>query len=95
LINFWVLLGGLKGTELIKRSLIDYYVPFLPLETVHVKECIKDYLLLKGSFSHIIVKKILQTIQAFFINSKGVKLFYLVFPRRLSHVFIIRMQTSC
>uniref|UniRef100_A0A646QHR3 Torsin n=1 Tax=Hemiscolopendra marginata TaxID=943146 RepID=A0A646QHR3_9MYRI len=34
--------GGLKHSYIIERHLIDFHVPFLPLERRHVKECIKD-----------------------------------------------------
>ncbi|XP_076626402.1 torsin-1A [Colletes latitarsis] len=33
--------GGLYHSETIDTSLIDHYVPFLPLEEVHVKKCLK------------------------------------------------------
>lgn len=33
--------GGLKNSGLIEFSVIDHYIPFLPLETKHVKECIR------------------------------------------------------
>lgn len=33
--------GGLKSTSLIESSLIDHFIPFLPLEKRHVDECIK------------------------------------------------------
>uniref|UniRef100_A0A914DY13 Uncharacterized protein n=1 Tax=Acrobeloides nanus TaxID=290746 RepID=A0A914DY13_9BILA len=36
--------GALKNSQLIKKSLIDHYVPFLPLEEAHVKKCIQDYI---------------------------------------------------
>lgn len=32
--------GGLKNAGLIKSSLIDHFIPFLPLEKVHIKQCI-------------------------------------------------------
>jgi hypothetical protein len=38
------ILGALKNSQLIKKSLIDHYVPFLPLEEAHVKKCIQDYI---------------------------------------------------
>uniref|UniRef100_A0A914C4K7 Torsin-1A C-terminal domain-containing protein n=1 Tax=Acrobeloides nanus TaxID=290746 RepID=A0A914C4K7_9BILA len=40
--------GGLKTSELITNHLIDYFVPFLPLERRHVILCIKDYLKQNG-----------------------------------------------
>ena len=38
-------LGGLQNADLIQKSLIDMYVPFLPLEKSHVKLCIREYTL--------------------------------------------------
>ena len=32
--------GGLQHASIIDRSLIDIYVPFLPLERSHVRQCI-------------------------------------------------------
>ena len=32
--------GGLQHASIIDRSLIDVYVPFLPLERSHVRQCI-------------------------------------------------------
>jgi hypothetical protein len=34
----------LKTSRLISKDLVDYFVPFLPLERRHVMECFKDYL---------------------------------------------------
>jgi len=36
--------GGLKASRLITRHMIDYFIPFLPLERRHVIMCFKDYL---------------------------------------------------
>uniref|UniRef100_A0A914GWE8 Torsin-1A C-terminal domain-containing protein n=1 Tax=Globodera rostochiensis TaxID=31243 RepID=A0A914GWE8_GLORO len=36
--------GGLKSSRLINKHLIDYFVPFLPLERKHIVMCFKDYL---------------------------------------------------
>lgn len=33
--------GGLKESRLIKSAVIDFYLPFLPLEQKHIVECIK------------------------------------------------------
>ena len=33
--------GGLWHSELILHHLIDFFVPFMPLEKIHVKECIR------------------------------------------------------
>ncbi|RWS09883.1 torsin-1A-like protein [Dinothrombium tinctorium] len=35
--------GGLRGSDVIEKNLIDYYVPFLPLERKHVKSCVEDF----------------------------------------------------
>ncbi|XP_015793668.1 torsin-1A [Tetranychus urticae] len=36
--------GGLKKSSLIHKNLIDFFIPFLPLEKIHVQSCIVDYL---------------------------------------------------
>lgn len=33
--------GGLKETDLIKSAVIDFYIPFLPLEEKHIEQCIR------------------------------------------------------
>lgn len=33
--------GGLKSTTIITSSLIDHFVPFLPLERRHVEKCVE------------------------------------------------------
>lgn len=33
--------GGLRHSTVIEKSLIDHYVPFLPLERMHVRQCVK------------------------------------------------------
>lgn len=33
--------GGLRGSSVIKEDLVDHYVPFLPLERRHVKQCVR------------------------------------------------------
>lgn len=40
--------GGLHRSELIQHSLVDYYVPFLPLEKRHIELCARDDLKLRG-----------------------------------------------
>ncbi|KAK3860935.1 hypothetical protein Pcinc_033045 [Petrolisthes cinctipes] len=40
--------GGLHKSELIKHSLVDHYVPFLPLERTHIKLCVRDELYRRG-----------------------------------------------
>ncbi|KAG8177705.1 hypothetical protein JTE90_008330 [Oedothorax gibbosus] len=41
-------IGGLQHSEIVKRDLIDVYVPFLPLERKHVKQCASAALRRKG-----------------------------------------------
>ncbi|XP_035227636.1 torsin-1B-like [Stegodyphus dumicola] len=36
--------GGLQHSEIVEKNLIDVYVPFLPLEKKHVKQCIVEEL---------------------------------------------------
>lgn len=33
--------GGLRGSSVISEDLVDHYVPFLPLERRHVKQCVR------------------------------------------------------
>ena len=40
--------GGLWHSSLKEKNLIDFFVPFLPLERLHVKMCIKADLEQKG-----------------------------------------------
>ena len=40
--------GGLQHASIIDRSLIDVYVPFLPLEKAHVRECVTKELAERG-----------------------------------------------
>lgn len=35
--------GGLKGTGVVKSYLVDLYLPFLPLEKEHIKQCVKAF----------------------------------------------------
>lgn len=35
---------GLYHSDVIRRELIDIYIPFLPLEKQHVEECVRDFL---------------------------------------------------
>jgi len=37
----FVLSGGFHKSENIESNLIDHYVPFLPLEELHVRQCIQ------------------------------------------------------
>ena len=50
--TFFLFIGGLAGSSLIARGLITQYVPFLPLEKKHVRECVFDNLREKGYGSH-------------------------------------------
>lgn len=34
--------GGLHQSSLIEKSLIDVYVPFLPMEKKHVRQCAEN-----------------------------------------------------
>ena len=43
---FVSLTGGLWHSELITKHLITAYIPFLPLERRHIKQCIRDGLIL-------------------------------------------------
>ncbi|XP_060553589.1 torsin-1A-like [Ruditapes philippinarum] len=42
--------SGMWHSELILKNLITAYIPFLPLERGHVKQCIKDGLVYKGYY---------------------------------------------
>ncbi|XP_046607287.1 torsin-1A-like isoform X1 [Neodiprion virginianus] len=42
--------GGFHKSDTIETSLIDHYVPFLPLEEIHVKKCIIDAFLKRGVY---------------------------------------------
>uniref|UniRef100_A0ACB8EZX9 Torsin-1A n=1 Tax=Sphaerodactylus townsendi TaxID=933632 RepID=A0ACB8EZX9_9SAUR len=44
-----VYLGGLWHSSLIDRNLIDYFIPFLPLEYKHVKMCIRAEIQSRGN----------------------------------------------
>lgn len=33
--------GGLKKAGIIEQSLVDHYIPFLPLEKAHVENCLR------------------------------------------------------
>lgn len=41
-VDAWNQEGGLKESSLIRSAVIDFYLPFLPLEQRHVIECIKS-----------------------------------------------------
>lgn len=42
------LLGGFFQSRLIQKNLIDYFIPFLPLEYKHVKQCVREELRAQG-----------------------------------------------
>ncbi|XP_076353004.1 torsin-1A-like [Tachypleus tridentatus] len=58
--------GGLSKSDIIQKSLIDIYVPFLPLEKQHVIHCINDDLKMKGhSLKYSIIQEIAGQIEYF------------------------------
>lgn len=91
--------GGLKMSRLIDRHMIDYFIPFLPLERKHVIMCFKDYL--KRKFDGKSIDVSIASIEKL-ADSLHVKLylkfiyFYktLVFSKIESNLFIIWLQTS-
>ncbi|XP_075761371.1 torsin-1A-like isoform X3 [Pelodiscus sinensis] len=40
--------SGFWNSKLIQKNLVDYFIPFLPLEYKHVKECIREELRYQG-----------------------------------------------
>ena len=36
--------GGLHKSNVVDRHLVDFYVPFLPMERVHVRQCIEFHI---------------------------------------------------
>lgn len=56
-------LGGLQKSLIIDKSLIDVYVPFLPLEQVHVKQCTERELKNRGYDPDTMNEMILQVLQ--------------------------------
>ena len=44
--------GGLKDSELILSGLVDFFVPFLPMEMSHVKQCIYAEIRRHPNFNH-------------------------------------------
>ncbi|RWS27248.1 hypothetical protein B4U80_00325 [Leptotrombidium deliense] len=55
-------MGGLQHSNLIRNNLIDYFIPFLPLEREHVKLCIRDYIVNKFGESRFVDENILEKI---------------------------------
>lgn len=60
-ISAYNMLGGLKGSSLIERHLIDHFIPFLPLERRHVKKCVEDEFrrVRKFSYDEPLLEKVL------------------------------------
>jgi hypothetical protein len=54
--------GGLQHADIIDRSLVDLFVPFLPLERFHVKQCAERELSVRGKdpkvYQHIVEKAV-------------------------------------
>lgn len=48
--EFIFISGGFHKSEVIQQYVVDYYVPFLPLEIEHVRKCIEDAFKEKGVF---------------------------------------------
>lgn len=42
--------GGMYHSDLIYKHMFTAYVPFLPMERKHIKECIKDLLVAKNYY---------------------------------------------
>ena len=40
--------GGLHGSQLIEKHLISHFIPFLPMEREHIKQCIRADIARKG-----------------------------------------------
>ena len=56
--------GGLWHGELIRHNLIDFFIPFLPLEKSHVKKCIKFELIKKGkTVTEDIINRVANSLQ--------------------------------
>lgn len=51
--------GGLWHSSIIDRNLIDYFVPFLPLEQKHVKMCVRAEMTARG---YAVDEKIVQAV---------------------------------
>lgn len=51
--------GGLWHSSLIDRNLIDYFVPFLPLEHKHVKMCVRAEMKARG---HAVDEKVVEAV---------------------------------
>ena len=60
--------GGLHKSNVVDRHLVDFYVPFLPLERVHVRQCIEFQI-------DTAIKETLQVISAAnYLSQKTVKI---------------------
>lgn len=51
--------GGLWHSSIIDRNLVDYFVPFLPLEHRHVKMCVRAEMAARG---YAVDEKIVQAV---------------------------------
>ena len=47
-LNVYLVGGGLWHSEMISKGVISAYVPFLPLELEHVRDCIRTHIRDKG-----------------------------------------------
>ncbi|XP_063966808.1 torsin-1A-like [Lytechinus pictus] len=67
--------GGFESTRLIDKYLISHFIPFLPLETSHVRKCIKSELLahhIRSDDTEDIVEEVLRQLQFW---PKGLEIF--------------------
>uniref|UniRef100_A0A914YLD8 Torsin-1A C-terminal domain-containing protein n=1 Tax=Panagrolaimus superbus TaxID=310955 RepID=A0A914YLD8_9BILA len=42
--NDGIKFSGLRHSEIVRKSLINYYIPFLPLQKSHILQCINAYI---------------------------------------------------
>lgn len=67
--------GGLKTSRLITRHMIDYFIPFLPLERRHIIMCFKDYLhkrnILENEVEQEKIEKLADSLHVIFIMDKS------------------------
>ena len=58
--------GGLKSSDLILTGLVDFFVPFLPLERHHVKQCVAAELIRRNEVpKEQILEKVVEELQYF------------------------------
>ncbi|KAK3611105.1 hypothetical protein CHS0354_000112 [Potamilus streckersoni] len=70
--------SGLWHSELITKHMITAYIPFLPLERKHVKECIRDGLITGGYYkkrSEIPELKVLEIVEELTFYPEGAGIF--------------------